>query len=688
MAGKFSIEAIFKARDNMSRVVSRIGRRWTRVARHLGRVTRAADRAVNGLARGFRRAGLAAGAASVAVGLLAKNVMDAGAGFEQAITNVAAVGLKTRGEIADLEERAKQLGATTKFTATEAANAMEIMARAGFKNQEILSGIDGVLNAAAASGLEIAEVADHVSNALKGMGLETSEAGRVADVLALASARTNSTIGTLGESLRNVAATARQVGVPFEDVTAAVASLQDVGLDASVAGSSLNTMLTKMAKPPAAVAAQMKKFGVSFKDAEGNMLPFEKVIENISIAAEKAGGNFDQVAFLADLVGLRGQKAAANLAHLFKTGKLKELTAELYEAGGAAEQMAKTRMDTLIGDWTLLKSAVDGVKVALFDAESGPLRKFIQRITSWVSENQDRIIVKIGEVFDKIAEAARKAQPVIDTFFDAFKGGFRAGDAADHASSRFEQFTAWLQKPETLESAATWGKLLGNAADMLLRLTTAVGSFLPEIVMFMIAVKLAKGVMVAYEIATMAVASAKALYAAATGGATLATIGHTAKTVIATGAAYAQAAANGVATASFWALAAAAAAAAAAVAAILLAIDQAAKLEKETGGLGITGIVGGMIEQGTWDPFEVVDRHMNKQAQREAEERERRQAREAGQGEAGMVTPGERSAAALGESMKFDPIQGEIAIKDETGKAQVIKVPKGLALRLEQSGAF
>src|SRR5690606_28675336 len=109
----------------------------------------------------------------------------------------------------------KRLGATTKFTATEAAEAMEIMARAGFKNEEILAGVGGVLDAAAASGLEMAEVSNHVSNVLKGMGLEASQATRVADVLALASARTKSSIGSLGESMKNVASTARQFNIPL-----------------------------------------------------------------------------------------------------------------------------------------------------------------------------------------------------------------------------------------------------------------------------------------------------------------------------------------------------------------------------------------------------------------------------------------------------------------------------------------
>src|SRR5690606_25218620 len=236
-----------------------------------------------------------------------------GASFEEAISAVGAVGLQTREQIRDLEERAMQLGATTNFTATEAANAMEIMARAGFSNQEILAGVDGVLSAAAASGLEMAEVADHVSNVLKGMGLEAGEAGRVADVLTLASSRTNSSIGSLGESMKNLSPVARQFGISLEEAVGMVALLQDVGLDASEAGTATATMLTKLTKPTTAVMKEMKRLGITFQDAEGNMLPPLEIFEQMITATDKLGGNMDQIAFFADLVGLRGQKAALNL---------------------------------------------------------------------------------------------------------------------------------------------------------------------------------------------------------------------------------------------------------------------------------------------------------------------------------------------------------------------------------------
>jgi TP901 family phage tail tape measure protein len=410
MAGKFSIEAVFKAIDRVSAPVSKMQNRVGKFTRKMSRGLRTVNRQVDKLGRGLRRAATVGAASLLIITGAATNIVAAGADFEQAITNVGAVSLQTRDQIKPLEELALQLGRTTKFTATQSANAMEIMARAGFKTNEILTATPAILAAAAASGLEIAEVADVVSNSLKGMGLEAGEAARVADVLALASAKTNSTIGSLGESLKNVASTARQLNVPIESAVASVALLQDVGLDASVAGSAFNTMLTKMAAPTKGMQKKMKAFGISFKDAKGDMLPLGKVLQQLNVASKKVGGNFDKVAFLAELVGLRGQKAASNLGDLFKAGKLTKLTEELEKASGVAKKMADIRMDTLQGRFELLNSATEGLKITLTGLKSGVMSDIVTALTGWVSKideviNSNKALAT--ELIDGLMQAGR-----------------------------------------------------------------------------------------------------------------------------------------------------------------------------------------------------------------------------------------------------------------------------------------
>ena len=679
MAGRFSIEAVLKATDRMSRVVARlngpIDRFTRRASRSLNRINAVNARVFSGL----KKTGLAFTALGAAAGAVAVNVIRTGADFEQAITNVAAVGLQTRKQIEPLEKLALELGRTTKFTATEAANAMEIMARAGFKNQDILAGVPGVLNAAAASGLEMAEVADHVSNALKGMGLESKDATRVADVLALASARTNSTIGTLGESIRNVASTARQLKVPFEDVTAAVALLQDVGLDASVAGSSLNTMLTKMAKPPEAIAKQMKKFGISFKDAEGNMLPFQKVIQQVAEASKKAGGNFDQVAFLADLVGLRGQKAAANLAELFETGKLASLTKELENAAGSAEKMAGIKMDTLHGDITLLGSAVDGVKTALFDTQGAPLRGMVQGMTQWVGQNHELIV------------------------------------------SGFQGFI--IDVRDNLPTIVTWLKRIGiglgvwaSFAIVVKVTTVAVGAFRVGMVTTTLVVK-------GFRIAMLLLSRETAISTGRLVGYKAAQIASVAATRAGTLAQVGFRGAVAASKASVLGLTASLGAAAAAIGGVMLAMDQAEKLAAESEGLGIGGTISEMFKRGTFNPFKAIDEFQNEQAKKRAafqEIADKSNATRAAQqnvidpidqmllqqaglqrafrGDRGpgatrqdpqVVSPQQSLVRSVTEHTSTN--KSEIVIRDETGRAEVTKSPprsSGTNLRMQRSGIF
>lgn len=401
-AARFSIEAVFKAIDGISEPLDHMEKRLLGLTKSTGSALGSLDSFNSKIHAGLARVAGVAVAAGTAAGFVAVDIGKAGMAFEQQMADLGAVSLKTRGQIGDLEVKARELGATTKFTATEVGGAMELMAKAGFENEDILKGVGGMLAAAAAEGGEFAETAGHISNVLKGMGLATSEAGKVADVLALASVRTNSSISSLGESMSNVAATARTFKIPLTDVVASVALLQDVGLDASVAGSAMNTMLTKLATPTDKVKEKMRALGVTFQDAKGNMLPLSGVLQNLLKGLDKSKGNMKQVALLADLTGLRGQKAAQNLADMFRKGKdgvspFEKLANELKEAEGTAERMANLRMNTLGGDIEQLGGSIDELKIRLFDMQSGPLRETVQQVNKWVDANKDLIATNVGE---------------------------------------------------------------------------------------------------------------------------------------------------------------------------------------------------------------------------------------------------------------------------------------------------
>lgn len=650
---RFSIEAIFKATDRITAPIAKMRTKLQAFGAGASKGLTSLDKQLMRVHGGLKRIATAATAVAAVGGVIAYSIGKSGAEFEQAITAVGAVGLQTRNQIAALEAEAKRLGATTKFTATQAANAMETMARAGFSNSQILAGVGAVLDGAAAEGIEIAEMANHVSNALKGMGLEANQTSRVADVLALASSRTNSSIASLGESLSNVASTARQFKIPLEDTVAGVALLQDVGLDASVAGSALNTMLTQMAAPTDSIRKKMKQFGVTFKDAQGDMLPFQEVLANVSKAAKASGGNMDQVAFIAELVGLRGQKAAANLKDLFDTGRVQELTKELYNAEGAAQKMAAIRMDNTLGDIEMLDSAIDGVKLALFETQSGPLRGIIQSMTKWVEVNKDLIVFE------------------------------------------FQVWIRWLQN--NLPEIVTWLKRIGTALVVFYSLAAAVKAAKFAIEAYEVVVKLATAAQWAWRGAVWASnaiskafmgtqVAAKGVQVASTAATWLATGAQTAYTAAVTAGSGAIAAIRLAAAASIPVLAAQAVAlapvlltvgaVAAAVLALVAAWKQYQKLTASLSGSGgVTGTIGKMWEMGTFDPFKAHDAVMNEKARAEAAKRDRPQ----------LVTPQERAA---GEA-RGNAINGAIRVEAGPGtKASVVQQPRQIKLDLQPSGAF
>ncbi len=410
MPRELPIKTVFKAVDQITRPLkqmqSRIGRFSDNSIRKLGMM----NKRLKSINQSMTAFGKQAAIAGAAVGAASAVVIRAGMGFEQAITNVGAVGLKTRAEIKPLEDLALKLGKTTEFTATQAANAMEVLARAGFNTTQIIDTVPSVLNAASASGLEIAEVAKHIGSTLKGMGLEMNQASRVANVFGLISSMTNTTIGTLGESMSTLSGSARLVGLSLEEATVGSALLQDMGIEASKSATSIVSMFRKLADPSTEATRMMRKLGISFKDTKGDMLTFEGVMEQFSKASKQIPGNLDKMAFFTKLVGAYGSQAAINLAEMYDTGKVSKFIGAANNARNEVEKIAKLRLDTVRGRFDLLLSAVDGVQQALYNLRSGQIKETLERITAFISDNQadivERINAGVGKLVDNINNLA------------------------------------------------------------------------------------------------------------------------------------------------------------------------------------------------------------------------------------------------------------------------------------------
>ena len=208
-------------------------------------------------------------------------VTGAVVGLGTAAVKVAAVSGATGEDLDSLREKAREMGEKTQFSASEAADAMNYMAMAGWKTKDMLDGIDGIMNLAAASGEDLATTSDIVTDALTAFGMSADESGHFADILAAASSNANTNVSMLGESFKYVAPVAGAMGYNAEDVSLALGLMANSGIKASSAGTSLRNILTNMANPTDKMSAAMDKLGIELDDGKGNMLSLREIMQNL-----------------------------------------------------------------------------------------------------------------------------------------------------------------------------------------------------------------------------------------------------------------------------------------------------------------------------------------------------------------------------------------------------------------------
>lgn len=324
-------------------------------------------------------------ALAVPIGFAAKTYAD----FADQMSVVRAVSGATEAEFAKLNERAKELGRTTSFTASEVAGAQAALGRAGFKPAEIDDSIASVLDLARATSTDLPQAADIAGAALRGFGLDTSESARVADVLTATANGSAQTLTDLHESLKLVAPLARQTGMSIEDTGAALAVLANNGLKGSIAGNSVGRALKNLSNERIA-GKLLEKTGVQAHDAAGNLRPLAEILQEVGKATADMG-SAEKVSVFEEIFG-RGQLAALNLA---SDDSVFQIADNLRDAGGQAAATAKQMDDNLGGAFRMLTSAVEGVQIAIGEALQGELRGFMDqaatiagRITEWIMANR------------------------------------------------------------------------------------------------------------------------------------------------------------------------------------------------------------------------------------------------------------------------------------------------------------
>ncbi len=368
--------------------------------------------------------------------------------FDSAMSQVSAVSGAAGKDFEMLRNKAVEMGGKTKFSASEAAEAMNYMAMAGWKTEDMLSGIEGIMNLAAASGENLGTTSDIVTDALTAFGLSASDSGHFADVLATASSNANTNVSMMGESFKYVAPVAGAMGYSVDDISVALGLMANASIKSSQAGTSLRTLLTNMASPTDQMAICMEKLGISLSDGEGNMYSFREIMDNLrsgfgnlrpeielseeqmaefdmqlaSLAEQYESGTISQdeyeqsvsaltesvygtaqaetakyAAMLAGKEGMSGLLAIINASE----EDYNKLTGAIDSCNGSAKNMADIMQDNLKGDVTELMSQLEVLAISIVDLFTPSLRGIVthvQAFVSWLMGLDDQTKMFIGTI--------------------------------------------------------------------------------------------------------------------------------------------------------------------------------------------------------------------------------------------------------------------------------------------------
>lgn len=320
------------------------------------------------------------------------------ANFEAAMSKVEAISSATGDEMKLLEDKAKEMGATTKFSAVESAEAFKYMAMAGWKSGQIIDGISGIMSLAAADGLDLATTSDIVTDAITAFGLKAEDSSHFADVLAKASSNANTNVSMLGESFKYAAPVMGAMKYSVEDTAVALGIMANSGIKAGQAGTTLRTMITSIAKPTKKSKEMLDEYSLTLTKGNGEMKSLSEVIDMLR---SKLGGltEAEQAKTVAQIFGKEAM--SGTLAVINATNEdYQKLTDSIAGADGAAKKMADTMLDNLNGQLTILKSALEGLAIEIGQMLLPTIKKIVSKIQEFVtwlqslSQEQKEQIVK------------------------------------------------------------------------------------------------------------------------------------------------------------------------------------------------------------------------------------------------------------------------------------------------------
>lgn len=337
---------------------------------------------------------------STAVGGLGVMAVKTAADFDSAMSQVAAVSGATGDDLQALRDKAREMGEKTKFSASEAAEAMNYMAMAGWKSKDMISGIDGIMNLAAASGEDLATTSDIVTDALTAFGLSAADSGHFADILAAASSNANTNVSMMGETFKYCAPIAGALGFSAEDTAEAIGLMANAGIKSSQAGTSLRTIMNNLAGDVKISGQAIGDVTIATTNADGSMRSLSDILADCRVAF--GGLTESEKAQAAE--SLVGKNAMSGFLALMNAAPadIEKLSGAIDNCDGTAEKMAATMQDNLMGQLTILKSQLEELAISFGEMLMPAIRSIVTKIQEFVDklngmdEGTRQMILKVG----------------------------------------------------------------------------------------------------------------------------------------------------------------------------------------------------------------------------------------------------------------------------------------------------
>lgn len=402
-----------KVREAQARLTALTSKAWMVTIAAKNTVAAKASGAVNGAVQSVTGMGgqMLAGAG---IGYGIYDTIKTYKDFQAQMSTVAAISGATGTELDALTEKAKEMGASTSFSASDAGKAFEYMAMAGWKSGEMISGISGIMDLAAASGEDLGRVSDIVTDALTAFGLQAADSGHFADVLAAASSNSNTNVSMMGETFKYVAPLAGSLGYSIEDVSVAIGILANSGIKGEKAGTGLTAVFNGLSSPTKQAKAAMDELGISMFDSAGKARPLRDMLGNLREAFAGLSQE-EKMKYAYDLAGVDGMKTIQLLVNA-SASDYEKLTEAITNADGAARKMAETRMDNLAGDMEQLGGAWETFQLSIMEGKGAEgLRSFV----SGVTKDIERLTEYMKDGFD-IGDVGRLALDILTQLKNKF----------------------------------------------------------------------------------------------------------------------------------------------------------------------------------------------------------------------------------------------------------------------------